>query len=296
MKNRAAALALCCVIAFIGVPGLAAAPHLRVGDTLTYDVTVQVSEHTAVARPAASRNRNDTSTSTGSGTAILEILAVDPDGTANGNLTVSMVGFSRGSPVVLRKTVAAKVAPNGEIRPASNIDPLLDQALMLANQSTRDIAVRDVRARPVWQWRFAATNYPMTMAFNRSLRGEQLFQGLPTLVVQTIGGGDYVSDTDPRQASVRLAGTYYYDQRDRLFVGQAMRSDTVVSDATSGGSVDSSALVTIVLRSFARVTQPGATPPPSTPAPEQTAPPPEPSPVPTELSPVPLPTVTPSSQ
>jgi len=295
VNHRAAAYALCCIVALIGVPGLADAPHLRAGDTLTYDITVQMNERSATQRgPAAARNRNDSSA--GAGTATVQIVGVDPDGTANGNLTVDLLGFSHGQPVNLHKSLAVKVAPNGEIHPASAIDPLLDQTIALADQSIRDIASRNVHAQPNWKWRLPATAYPMVIAFNRTLRGDQTFQGLPTLVVQTVGGGDYTAVADPVQASVALSGTYYYDQRDGLFVGQAMRTDSSVSDARSGDSVDSSTLVTIVLRSFARATtQP--TPSPTAPAPEQTAlPSPEPTVVPTELSPVPLPTVTPRTQ
>jgi hypothetical protein len=295
VNHRAAAYALCCIVALIGAPGLADAPHLRAGDTLTYDITVQMNERSATQRgPAPARNRDDSSA--GAGMATVQIVGVDPDGTANGNLTVDLLGFSRGQPVSLHKSLTVKVSPNGEIHPSSAIDPLLDQTFALADQSIRDIASRNVHAQPNWQWRLSAAAYPMIIAFNRTLRGEQTFQGLPTLVVQTVGGGDYTAVADPVQASVALSGTYYYDQRDGLFVGQAMRSDSSVSDATSGDSVDSSTLVTIVLRSFARATtQP--TPSPSAPAPEETAlPSPEPTVVPTELSPVPLPTVTPRTQ
>ncbi len=296
MNHRAAAFALCCIVALIGAPGLADAPHLRAGDTLTYDITVQMNESSATQRgPAPARNRSDSSA--GAGTATLQIVGVDQGGTANGNLTVDLVGFTRGQPVNLHKSLTVKVAPNGEIHPSSSIDPLLDQTIALADQSIRDISSRDVHAQPNWQWRLSAAAYPMILAFNRTLRGEQTFQGLPTLIVQTVGGGDYAAVADPVQASVALSGTYYYDQRDGLFVGQAMRSDSSVSDATSGGSVDSSTLVTIVLRSFARSTTPQAAASPAAPAPEQTAlPSPEPTVVPTELSPVPLPTVTPRTQ
>lgn len=306
MDHRVTALAMCALVAAVSVPSLADAPHLLPGDTLTYDITIQVNERNTPPRASTSRVRTDSSA--GAGTATLEIVGVDPDGTASGNLSVEMLGFAAGQPIIVRKTVAVKVAPNGEIHPSSTIDPLIDQALALADQSIRDIAGHDVHAQPSWQWRLPAATYPMTIAFDRVLRGEQAYQGLPTLIVQTTGSGQYAADADPVQASVSLAGTYYYDQRDGLFVGQAMRSDTTVADDTAG-SVDASSLVTIVLRSFTRGQQPAATPSPAasgetepTPAPATPAPTPvpnevAPSPYPTvTLAPSPYPTVTPSQQ
>jgi len=284
---------MCALVAAVSVPSLADAPHLLPGDKLTYDITIQVNERTAPPRVSASKVRNDSSA--GAGTATLEIVGVDPDGTANGNLSVELLGFSAGQPIIVRKTVAAKIAPNGEIHPATNIDPLFDQAIALADQSIRDLAGHDVHSQPSWQWRLPAATYPMTIEFDRVLRGEQSYQGLPTLIVQTTGSGQYAADADPVQASVSLAGTYYYDQRDGLFIGQAMRSDTNVADETSG-SVDASSLITIVLRSFTRVQRPEASPSPATTESEATPAPatPAPTPVPNEIAPSPYPTVTPS--
>ena len=290
MSHRLAMFVLCCIVLVIaGLPSLADAPHLQPGDSFTYDITVQVSETSAQSH---SKGKPQTDSSTGAGTATLQIGTVGPDGTANGTLNIQMIGFARGQPVVLQRTLPTIVTPNGEIRPSGSIDPLIDQAIALANQSSRDIATRDVHAQPKWQWLIPSPEYPMTISLNRSLQGEQSYQGLPTLVVQTTGGGQYAPQNDPVQATMSMAGTYYYDQRDGLFVGQAIRTDSTVADAASGTSVDASSLVTIVLRTFTRVPTVEAAPAPgsATPAAE-TSPSPTSTPVPAQVAPSPYPTV-----
>ncbi|MBV8281449.1 MAG: hypothetical protein JO347_05220, partial [Candidatus Eremiobacteraeota bacterium] len=109
--------------------------------------------------------------------------------------------------------------------------------------------------------------------------------------VQTTGGGRYAAQHDPIQASLSMAGTDYYDQRDGLFIGQAIRTDSIVSDAASGERLDSSTLVTIVLRSYTKAVQVQSVASPAaessgSPQPQQT-----PTPVPTQLAPSPYPTV-----
>lgn len=292
MNHRVAAIAACCALATLAVAALADTQHLRPGDTLTYDLSIQVQERTSNTK-GVSRRDSGTDLSSGAGTARLDIASVDPDGTANGTMTVDVLGFARGQSISLRKSVGVKIAQNGEIKPNASIEPLIDQMIVMANQSVRDLAAHDVRTDPSWRWQIQAQAYPMIIGLERVLRGEQVYQGLPTLVVQTTGGGEYAVDTDPVQAVMSMAGTDYYDQRDGLFVGEAMRSNTIVSDTNSGTAVDSSALVTIQLRTFSRAPEPQPSPS-ATPA-EQTSPNSgaSPAPAPTEYGPAPLPTVTP---
>lgn len=292
MNHRIAALAVCCALATLAVAALADTQHLRPGDALTYDLSIQVQERTSNSK-GASRRDSGTDLSSGAGTVRLDIASVDPDGTASGTMTVDVLGFTRGQPIALRKSVGVKVAQNGEIKPTASIEPLIDQMIVMANRSVRDLAAHDVRTDPSWRWQIQSRAYPMIIALDRVLRGQQVYQGLPTLIVQTTGGGEYAVDTDPVQAVMSMAGTDYYDQRDGLLIGEAMRSDTIVSDTTSGTAVDSSALVTIQLRTFSRAPEVQASP---SPAPtEQASPGAEaaPTPVPTEYGPAPLPTVTP---
>lgn len=287
MIQRVAALALCCIVAAFGMPSLADVPRVGPGDTFTYDITIQVDE----SGPKSASKTQSSEPTSGAGTATLQILAVAADGSASGNLSVQLVGFTGGEPIQVTKSVPVTLATNGEIKQSDSIDPLLDQAIALADQSMRDIAGRDVHAQPNWQWRLPSTQYPMTVALARSLQGEQVYQGLPTLIVQTTGGGRYAAHDDPIQASLSMAGTDYYDQRDGLFIGQAIRTDSTVSDATSGERLDSSTLVTIVLRSYTKAVQVQTV---STPAAQSSESPQNeqtPTPLPTELAPSPYPTV-----
>jgi len=290
VSQRAAALAICCTLVTLSAVAFADTQHLRVGDALTYDLTIQVQERASSGKSSSSREIPDMSA--GAGTARIDVASVTPDGTANGTLSVDLVGFSHGAPIVVHKSVAVQVANDGEIKPAASIEPLLDQMIVLANRSIADLASRAVRPGQSWQWLMQAQDYPMTIALDRVARGQQLYQGLPTLIVQSTGGGQHASDADPVQAAISLAGTDYYDQRDALLVGEAMRSDTLVSDASSNSTLDSSTLMTIQLRAFARAAraQPSPSAPPAVEAPAAQY---TPTPLPTAYGPAPLPTVTP---
>ena len=290
MSHRAAALAICCSLATVSTVAFADAQRLRPGDALTYDLTIQMQERASSGKSSSTKQTADMSA--GAGTARIDVASVDPDGTANGTLSVDLVGFSHGAPLTVHKSVPVQVANDGEIKPAASIEPLLDQMIVLANRSIADLASHSVRPGQTWQWLIQAQEYPMTIALDRVARGQQLYQGLPTLIVQSTGGGQHTSDADPVAAAISLAGTDYYDQRDALLVGEAMRSDTSIADASSNSALDSSTLMTIQLRTFARGAQaqpaPSAPPAPETPSVQYT-----PTPMPTAYGPAPLPTVTP---
>ena len=292
MSHRAAALAVCCTLATVSAVALADAPHLRAGDTLTYDLTIQIQERASTGKGTARREAG-TDMSAGAGTARIDVATIDPDGTANGTLSVDVLGYSPGQPITIHKSIAAQVATDGEIKPSASVGPLIDQMIGLANRSIRDLANRGARTGQSWQWLFPAQDYPMTISLDRVVLGQQQYQGLPTLIVQSAGGGQYAIDTDPVQAAVSLAGTDYYDQRDSILIGEAMRSDTLISDTSSNSALDSSALMTIQLRTFVRA--PEAAPSPSPAPAEQATPATEVSPTPvlTGYGPAPLPTITP---
>ena len=296
MNHRATALAVCCALAAIAVTALADTQHLRPGDSLTYDLTIQVQQHASNSRTSANRtnNPNAAQNSSGTGAARIDIASVDADGTANGTLTVDLVGVTQHKPRSVHNVVVVKVAPAGARTPAARLDPLNDQMMALANQSIRDLTARQNRNGQIWHWSQPMQTYAATVDLERVARGPQIYQGLPTLIVQTAGGGEYAPPDDPVQAAMSLIGTDYYDQRDAIFVGEAMRSDSAVSNAASGDAIDSSALTTIQLRNFSRGPEVQSTPAAAPPA-EQPSPPVQtyPTPLPTAYGPAPLPTVTP---
>ena len=290
VSKPAAALAACCTLAAIAMPSLADAPHLRAGDTLSYDVSMQSQQSVTSNKPG--QRRGASYSSAGTGTETLQIVSVDADGTAHGSMTLTVTGMQSDQPLALNRTVSVSVSPDGRIVAAQSVDPLFDQTIMLANASIRDLAARDLGGATSWQWKLLAPNASATYTFNRVSRGQTMFLGLPTYAVQTTGGMDAAADNDPTQPVVAIAGTFYYDQRDRLFIGEAMRTDSSVFDETSGVTLDSSALVTIALRAFQRGPEPQPSPSAS---PLEAETPPTPTPAPTGLSPLPVPTVTPST-
>ena len=286
VSKPAATLAACCAIAVIAMRSLADAPHLRAGDKLTYAISVESQQQVGTARhpgPLSSR--------AGTGTETLDIASVDSNGTAHGSLTLNMTGYDSDKPLAIFKTVSVNVAPDGRIVAFSNIDPWLDQTTAIANENIRDLTARDLTNATSWVWTMVAPKASVSYTFNRQSRGQVMMQGLPAYAVETVGGIDPTSVDDPSKTHVELAGTFYYDQRDRLFVGEAIRTESSVFNPASGETVNTSVLVTIALRDFARGLEAAPT---VSAAPEVEASP-TPTAVPTGLSPIPVPTVTPST-
>jgi len=292
VSHRATALvAVCALLAGLAAPGAAdVQQHLRAGDKLTYDISVQVQENTRAA--ATSTNKKPApeagSASAGTGTETIDVTSVDADGTAHGSLAVDMLGFTGGQPLALHTVTPVTIALSGEIRPSAAIDPLIDQTFFMINAGIRDLATHELHVGAAWRWLLPASSYPMTIGLDRQVRGQQDYLTLPTFIVQTVGGGA-TGPNDPVDATLDLAGTYYYDQRDGIFVGEALRSDATVIGATAE-SADASTLVTVALRAIVRSPQPAATP---TPAPAEVEASPAPTAIPTQYEAQPVPTVTP---
>jgi len=287
VKKSAAMLAACCVMAGIAYPGLADAPLLRAGDKLTYTVSLQSQQQ--VVTVSKNVERHKTLSSSGAlGTALFEIASVDPDGTAHGTLTVRATGYASDQLLAIHTAVPATVTPNGAMITAQSVDPLLDQFFAIAGQSVGDLAARDLARAAAWQWRLIAPQASVTYTLDRQVRGQTAVSGFPTYAVLTTGDMDPAVD-DPAKTSASIAGTFYYDQRDRLFIGEILRTDTSYVDQAAGGRVATSAFVTIALRAFERAAgpQPSAT--------EAPVAQPSSAPTPAALYANPVPTVTPGS-
>ena len=286
MTKSAAVLAACCVISGIAIPGLADAPLLRAGDKLTYTVSLQ-SQQQVVTVSKNTEHHKTLSSSGALGTALFEIVSVDADGTAHGMLTVRVTGYEGEQLLAIHTAVPVTVTPDGAIVAAQSVDPLLDQFLSLAGQSIGDLAARDLAKAAAWQWKLVAPQASVTYTLDRRVHGQATVAGFPTYAVQTTGDMDEAAD-DSAKTSASIAGTFYYDQRDRLFIGETLRTDTSFLDKAAGGRLDTSAFVTIALRALERA---GPQPSPSeTPAAQQS-----PTPTPAALYGNPVPTVTPGS-
>jgi len=294
MRRSVAALLLAAAI--FAMPLCALAHSLRPGDRLTYDLTIEAQEHRVP--PNAATQSETTVASVGAGTETIRVDSVDSAGVAHAAIDLDIQGQSAGTPVIIRTTLSALITPIGEVIIPRSVDPLIDQAFVLANQGVRDIARRRLSSGTTWRSSLRATDYPMVIAYERSATAAGKLHGLPTFAVASVGSGDYTSADPfkPVQASLTIAGTYYYDQLDHLFVGEALRDDFLVSNGPRGSHVDSSTTINIVLRSIERAKATAAPPTPAASA----APTPSPTPrevptaVPTGLGPAPLPTITPS--
>ncbi len=287
--------ALLLTAGMLAMPLCARAHSLLPGDRLTYDVTVEAQEHSVPAN--ADTSEEATVNSVGAGTETIVIDSVDARGRAHAGVTLDIQGRSGDAPIAIHRTVPATITPIGEILIGQSVDPLIDQALLLANQGVRDFASRTLSRGVTWRLSARAAAYPMTIEYERSAGVTGKFRGLPTVPIASVGAGDYASP-DPAQpltASTTISGTYYYDQRDRLFIGEALRNDVLVSSGAHGAHVNSSTTINIVLRSLERAKPPASATPAASAAPSVSPTPIEtPTAVPTGLRSEPAPTVTPS--
>jgi len=87
--------------------------HLRVGDTLTYAVTLELQQHHSRLAPKLEERSSESS---GEGTETVSIYHIASDGTALGSVKAMFRGTQDGQPVILQTSFLAKVMPNGEMR------------------------------------------------------------------------------------------------------------------------------------------------------------------------------------
>lgn len=206
---------------------LAASRSIAPGDTLVYDLTVDVQMYALgqKSRPAM------TSVKSGAGTETLAIDRVGPDGTAYAGLTVSYRGTADGRRVNVDRSWRAQLAPDGEIRtvgarPALGDD--LEQALSYINGLAKGLRKRSLSSGATWTSKEPLGSSSGSMIITNTVVGVQPFHGYRTYVIAQNGAGAFTQSVDgsPSVGSIATGGTLYYDRADQILIGGASRGQT----------------------------------------------------------------------
>jgi hypothetical protein len=232
---------------------------LRAGDRLVYDLTIEQQVHGVP--PAHAKVTEVTKDGAGEGTELISISSVAPDGSARARVAVDFVGVYDRKPLRAHQTFDASISPDGQMR-ASGIGHQAEQAFTLANMTAREFSGMQLHVGQVWRSVEPLPNSPGVLRLLRRIVKQTDYHGLPTFVVQTVGNGAYRQALKGQivDSAVSLTGTSYYDSRDRLFVGAAVRTLSLVSYPQSHGAhVNATSRINVMLRDFTHSAAP-ATP------------------------------------
>ena len=267
------ALAICA-----GVESMAAAATAwHSGDTVVYDVTIELQQHTIPK--AGSAGKESTKESASAGTLTFVVNGVDAGGNRSGTARLHFVGGKNGRYDQMLRTVSASVSRDGALSISDMQASELGKALALAGEAIVQARAQPMRTGRTWQSGLALAGLPEPMLVIHAIGAARQYRGYPTYPIGTSGSTTLVSSA--KTGKLTLSSTVYYDLQDRMLIGESVRNFTIVLN-NAGGHSESTVLVNIALRAVTRGSA-GLAPYQSAPT-ATTAPavyPPAPSPVPT---------------
>lgn len=274
---------------------VAAAAELQNGDTLVYAVTLELQQHRVQRAPLPEVS----SAASGQGSEVMHVYSIGSDGTAYAKVDASFQGVQDGKPVELHGSFFAKILPDGQIRLQGGLDRSIDEALNFANTITREIALHSLAVGQTWKTVLDTPYVSLTMT--RRVTGRKQYQKFPAAVIESTANGTLKKSSDGKKVvgAVTISGTSYYDDRERLLIGESIRMLTVIQAVDQPQAhINYSATVNVVLSSLTHAPHavapaaqsPGAAPRPST-SPSPSAP--IPAPTGSGAAPGAAPTVTP---
>lgn len=303
MKLRAvcALVTAACVLA-TGHQVRATPSALSVGDQLVYSVTTELQQHRISSGPAG---RDVVTESSAQGTETFTVYAIGNDGTAYANVALDFKGESAGQPMVLERIAGAKISRDGQLRLDVSTGLGINEAVSFANSTVAEIDEHQPLHSGLTWSKQAKTAY-LSLSMARRVVGRTGYRGFTAYALASNGTGALLRTTDdqPASGSITVSGTLYYDDRNRLVIGQALRTLTVAQQPGSATEHENySAQLDMVLDLWKHALAPAqattALPAESNPSPAfqpSTAPTEttvSPSPAPSTLEPTAYPTVTP---
>ena len=298
MKAAALAALLLAFATTAGATDIATASDLHAGDTLTYAVTLELQQHSA----RKGGQQEATSAASGQGQEVIRVYGIAADGTAFAHIEAQFNGSQDGQPIQLHGNFLGKVMPDGEIRIQGGINPSIDEALNFANQITREAIDHGMAIGRTWT---TSSSTPLiSMTINRRVTARQRYQTFPVWVIESTANGvlKKTADGKPAEGSVTIAGTSYYDDRERLLIGESLRMLTVMQPPQDAAThVSYSASINFVLSELSRASSTTPEPTPAqveggqSPTPSASAAPPTSPSLPGSNGATPAATVTPRS-
>ena len=282
IASAAAAIVVSCI-------ALAAQqPQMHPGDVLTYDFSIDLQAH-GVPPPHSTQAPMSINTNQ-QGTETIAATRADRDGSVHARVTVAVRSSGGGQVKDVIRTFLIKMAPDGSVQAEGSTDPAVAQYFAALSQASKLYRNRTLHVGDSFSQTIPIPGpFPVTVTTNSKVVGEQMYHGYPTFSIQSTGSGkfDQAIAGVPAAGTVKIAGTVYVDQRDRLFIGEAIRSDIAATlGGAQGARLAAVANVNMVMNSFTHAAPPksvataaptaGASPTPSA----SPSPSPTPTPVP----------------
>ncbi len=267
------------------------------GDQLVYAITSELQQHHV---RGGSKSQDNMAESSAQGTATFTVYSIGADGTAYATVAFDFKGLNQGQPVEFQSVTAGKILPDGQLRTKAQVGLGISDALGAANTTAGEVGQNGLLAVGK-TWTNASKTPFVVLTVTRRIVGRTSYQGFTAYALQSAGAGTLLKTADgrPTSGTITVSGTTYYDSQDRLLIGEALRTLTVVQQSGSGSAHDDySADFNVVLNAWTH-----ASPAPAqSQEPESTQASPQasdagsaPTPTPLMYAPTPYPTVTPRS-
>lgn len=241
-RSILATLMLCIAAICAGASASVGAVRWQTGDTLVYDVTIELQQHKVPKHGAATKETTQESATAGSETFVVN--SVDSNGAAAATAYLDFQGSGGGRTGRMTQSIPATILPDGQVVTTAMQGAEASKAFALANEAIVELRARPLRIGQMWQAALALGGIPMTLT--RAVAGQQQYLGYPTFAIATSGGA--TMQTATQNGRLSLTSSLYYDPRDRLFIGESVRSFSLILNK-SGGHTESTATVNIALRS-----------------------------------------------
>ena len=261
MGRTIAALALFVAVIIVAASASASAATsggLAVGDVLKYDFSIQLQVHVA---PAPHTTQAPvTLNSTVLGSEKITGLRSDPDGSVHASVDMIVSSAGAGQSQNTRRRLLVKVLPDGTMQPEGGEDPTLAQYLKTLGDTAKQYRHRTLHVGDSFSQTVSVPGIvPVKVTSLAKVVAQQSYRGYPTFAIQSTGTGKIndVIDGMPAAGTISVAGTAYFDQKDQLFIGEAVRSnvDATVAGA-QGNRVTAIATINLILNSFTHAQKP----------------------------------------
>lgn len=289
LRRTIAAIAGTALALSVAASALAASSaFLHVGDVVRYGLSIGVNVNVA---PAPNTTQPPVAVKSAVyGTETITGLRSDADGSVHAKVDVSLDSAGTSGTTIVDRTLLMKITPDGSVIGEGGEDATTMQYIQALSEASRPYRNRSLYVGEKFSQTMQLPGVvPMTVNTQATVVGYKTYLGYPTYAIQSTGTGNFDTMIEGMRAKgvFDVAGTTYYDQRDRLLIGQAMRSSINAQvEGAQGNHITATTTVSLSLGSYVRGKP--------TPAPvKHTAPRPSPTPAPSP-SPSATPTLSPS--
>ncbi|HXW51767.1 MAG TPA: hypothetical protein VEJ41_07225 [Candidatus Acidoferrales bacterium] len=244
------ALSAIIVLAVWGAPPSPAATSsaFSPGDQIVYDITVELQQHHVLG---TAKGKDTVTDASAQGTATFAVYSVAQDGIAFANVTLDFKGTNAGQPVEMQSVTSGKILPDGQLLTKAQVGLGVSDALGAANTMSGEIAKHGALVIGK-SWTNSAKTPFISLDMKRTVIGQTNYQGFTAIALRSEGSGSLLrtADGQPTAGTITVGGTTYYDEQNRVLVGEAFRTLMVVQPASATTHDDYSSAFNVVLGSW----------------------------------------------